>query len=80
MTPEVMQLVKSARECLDEISELSSLSGIKSQPTVIRRCWHAIAAVEALDNPATAHATAIERRVAEDDGGRMHAQSMGIEE
>ena len=73
MTPEVRELVEAIHH-LSEVSELIVVKMSASELLALQRAWKkvdsSIAAVEALEDPATAHKAAIDRRVAE-DGGRM---------
>ena len=73
MTPEV-------RELVDIAWVAAGFAQAQGDMTIMNALIKAIRAVEALEDPATAHKATIDRRVSEDDGGRMHAKSMGVEE
>lgn len=78
MTPEVKRLVETARRAISAIEAAETFGQCDLRFTRANlEC--AIRAVEALDDPKAAHEAAIARRVAEDDGGREHAESMGID-
>lgn len=77
MTPEVRELAEAATETV--VFAFEHKADYSAMMARYTRLASAVLAVEALEDPAKAHEAALARRIAE-DGGRMNAQSMGIEE